>query len=367
MYKSDLNLLCCPATGEPLEISSIDQQDADSEILEGELRSAATGQRYPIRNGIPRFADSDYNPTWDYKWTQIDAGEALNYWIMDKSDPAHAINDLFDRNAYGGAAFRHATNRVVLDIGCGIGQYSVRLAQEYGPRKVVSMDLTRGVDIFRGLVLERFPELRGKILFVQGSVFALPFPPNTFDYVFSLGVLMHTGNTLQAIRNACGVLKAGGQLNIWVYASTVVASEVKEKGRRVASWTRSMAEVLHLKFFWLGKKILRLVPHRVRLGFIRLVSSRPWYAINRTPVLGQVLNFFIGTSKHPDRSYRYINNYDSWINTWDDTWSEHEIFPVLREQEIAVQGVCEWRVGFWGVKDPGFYRPAVDGEEPGRK
>ena len=59
---------------------------------------------------------------------------------------------------------------------------------------------------------------------------------------------------------------------------------------------------------------------------------------------------------HPDRDYRFINNYDGWCNTWADTWSEHEIFPVLQEQNIVIKGISQWRTGIWGVKLKDFYK-----------
>ncbi|GMQ78722.1 MAG: hypothetical protein BMS9Abin02_1255 [Anaerolineae bacterium] len=356
MYAEDVELLSCPVTGEALEISSITQKDDDADIVEGELRSVGTGNAYEIRNGIPRLANnSNYNPTWDYKWTIIDAGRGLNYRMIDEADPAYRINDLFDSNGHGGAAFRHATGRIALDIGCGVGQYTIRLLKEYSPKKVVSMDLTRGVDIFRQIILERYPDYKKKILLVQGNVFELPFREQTFDYVFSLGVLMHTGDTLGAIKNACSVLRDGGHLNIWVYASSVIPSEACEKGRHDTVWFRPFLEVLHKRFFWLGRHALRNLPHGMAVFLMRVISSDTWYLLTRLPLAGKLINFVVGTCQHPDRDYRYINNYDAWVNTWDDTWSEHEIFPILREQKIVVQQICPWRVGFWGVKQPGFY------------
>ena len=174
----------------------------DGEILEGELASGGGGHTYPITNGIPRFVErSSYNESWDYKWTAIDRGRGLNYRIADKNDPAYELHDIFDRNSHGGRAWDHARDKMVLDIGCGVGQYSWRLMNEYAPAKVVSVDLTRGIDIFRKIMHERFPHLKKKFLLVQGNVFTLPFAPESFDYVFSLGVVMHTGDTRKSLHS----------------------------------------------------------------------------------------------------------------------------------------------------------------------
>ncbi len=45
----------------------------------------------------------------------------------------------------------------------------------------------------------------------------LPFPDNTFDVVYSYGVLHHSPNTAKCLREACRVLKPGGQARIMVY------------------------------------------------------------------------------------------------------------------------------------------------------
>lgn len=358
MFADDVKYLCCPLTRESLEISRISLKDRDGEILEGELASKISGNKYRISNGIPRFLeDSQYNETWDYKWTAIDQGQGLNYRITDKNDPAYEIHDIFDRNNHGGQAYQYATGRLVLDLGCGIGQYTWRLLQEFAPAKVISMDLTRGVDIFRQIMLERFPELKTKILMVQGNVFAMPFKDETFDYVFSLGVLMHTGNTREAIRQAARVLKYHGQLNIWIYAPDVVHYDVREVGRdKVFTMFSFIPHQLQYAIVMGQINFFRRVPHWVAVSIIKLFSSDAWYRICNIRYLRYFAQKIFGTVMHPDRDYRFINNYDGWCNTWADTWSEHEIFPVLQEQNIVIKGISQWRTGIWGVKLKDFYK-----------
>lgn len=357
MYEEDLGLLCCPESFEPLEIAEIATREVDGEIIEGCLLSRLSGHRYPIQNGIPRFVqDHTYNRTWDFKWSVIDGGKGLNYKIIDKADRAYLIHDLFDRNSHQGKAYEHVRQGVVLDIGCGVGQYSCRLATEFQPYKVVSMDLTGGVDVFRKIMLERFPQLKRTILMVQASVFAMPFRDQAFDYVFSLGVLMHTGDTLGAIRQATRVLKFGGEINIWIYAAMIVHNGQTEAGigRRLDIWNCLPQFVLQTKN-QLQIKIFRLLPHWLSYAIIRAFSSDLWYWVCRIPLIRYPAMFLFGTVSHPDRDYRLINNYDGWINTWSTNWGESEIFPVLRESRIAVKGISDWRVGIWGVKLKDFY------------
>lgn len=358
MYAEDVSLLVCPKTREPLSLGRVDQRDEDGEILAGELVNPVTGQCYPIVSGIPRFvSDREYNKSWDFKWTQIDRGRGLNYRIVDQEDPAYRIHDIFDRNNHGGQAFCHAHGGVALDIGCGVGQYSWRLLKEYQPAKMVSLDLTGGVDMFRKIMLERFPEFKKRLLLVQASVFEMPFRDETFDYVFSLGVLMHTGNTREAIRQATRVVKEKGQVNLWVYCPFTVHIDVGEAGRKVPFTL--MTVLPHLFYtLWVMFQInlFRHLPHRLVLTLLKLGSSEIWYRLCRLPVVGYLFRLIFGTVMHPDRDYRFINNYDGWCNRWADTWSEQELFPVFRDADIVIKGMSDWPTGIWGEKIKGVYR-----------
>lgn len=358
MYSEDLHLLCCPASHAALVISRVDETAPDGEILRGELRADGPGHTYPIENGIPRFvANTGYNRSWDYKWTRIDQGRGLNYRILDKQDPAYRIHDIFDRNAHGGMAFEHARARLALDIGCGVGQYTIKLLKEIGPSKVVSMDLTGGVDLFRAILFERFPEYRRRVLLVQASVFDMPFCDESFDYVFSLGVLMHTGDTRQAIAQAARVVKDRGQMNIWVYCPLSIHLDVNETGRKVPMtlW-RALPYWFMYAWAMLQIRLFRHLPHATVVAILKGFSSEPWYRLCRLPVLGLVFRAIFGTVMHPDRDYRYINNYDGWCNNWADTWSENELFPTLREEDIVIRGISDWPTGIWGEKIKDFYR-----------
>ncbi len=226
---------------------------------------------------------------------------------------------------------------------------------DYQPAKIVALDLTRGVDVFRKIMLERFPEYKPRILMVQASVFQMPFAEETFDYVFSLGVLMHTGNTMQAIRHACKAAKYGAQVNFWVYPSEAIPYEAAESGRKVKSPLEYLVTLLTFSSVWLWLRAFRLLPHEVSVTVVRFFSSDFWYKLNRVPILKWLTKIFFMTVDDPDFDYRFINNYDGYVNSWCDTWNEHEIFPALRESDIVVQGFSEWRLGVWGVKQKGFY------------
>jgi SAM-dependent methyltransferase len=355
MYESDIPLLVCPLTFEHLRLVDVMTRDEDGEVIDATLEAVGSGHRYPVRNGIPRFADASANATWEYKWTEIDRGQGLNYRIIDRDDPAYEIHDLFDRNGHGGRAHAKARGGVALDVGCGIGQYSIRLAEEYPPRKLVALDLTGGVDIFRAILLERYPQHRERILIVQASIFEPPFRPKTFDLVMSLGVLMHTGDTLRAIERAGRLVRSGGDLNIWIYASEPVAYEAREVGRTgVRMPLRFIPPQVYYSVIWAWIRVFRALPHRVVVAIVRAFSSETWYRLSLRKWVGRPARTLFPSVLHPDQAYRYINNYDGYVNGFSDTWSEHEVLPLLRRLGFQMQGLADHRLGIWSERSLPF-------------
>jgi ubiquinone/menaquinone biosynthesis C-methylase UbiE len=100
----------------------------------------------------------------------------------------------------------------ILDVGCGQGidlcEYSLAGA------KVTGIDLTpRHVELARRHLQEL--ELEGTV--VEGDGEDLPFGKETFDRVSSNGVLHHTPDMPQALREIYRVLRPGGRATIIVY------------------------------------------------------------------------------------------------------------------------------------------------------
>ncbi|WP_337996700.1 class I SAM-dependent methyltransferase [Oleispirillum naphthae] len=366
MYEIDIDLLSCPETMEELRILSVEQRADDGEIIEGTI--GTDSRTYRITNGIPRFVgDTEYNKSWDFKWTHFDKGVGYNYRIIDRNDKAYAIHDIYDRNSHEGKAFRHMKGRLVLDVGCGIGQYAVKSLIESGARKIVALDLTHGVDIFRKIVLERYGDHAKDILIVQGNVFSMPFREEKFDYVYSLGVLMHTGNTLRALNEVCKRVKPFGEINVWIYCSEPCAYDAVEDGRgNVLSLANfhKFKNKLRFAMFWIH--LFRKISHEKTLKIIKFFTSDYIFNLSRKRGFRWISSLFPSVD-YDEYGYRLINHYDGYVNNWCDTWSEHEIFPTLQANSIAVLGISTWRLGVWGRKVPNFYTAADSPHGPAER
>ena len=110
------------------------------------------------------------------------------------------------------ADFDSAKGKRVLEIGCGIGTDGVQFAR-------AGANYT-GVDLTTAAVelAEKNFELRGLAgSFETADAERLPFPDDSFDVVYSHGVLHHTPDTIKAISEVHRVLRPGGKAIVMLY------------------------------------------------------------------------------------------------------------------------------------------------------
>lgn len=110
------------------------------------------------------------------------------------------------------AGFNQSKNLSVLEIGCGLGTDGAQFAK--AGADYTGIDLTQAaVDLAR----RRFElfNLPGKFRVADAE--SLDFPDNSFDLVYSHGVLHHTPDTAGAIREVHRVLRPGGRAAVMLY------------------------------------------------------------------------------------------------------------------------------------------------------
>jgi ubiquinone/menaquinone biosynthesis C-methylase UbiE len=115
------------------------------------------------------------------------------------------------------AKFGTYAGKRVLEIGCGMGTDGSQFAE--GGADYVGVDLTEAA---ARLARENLA-LRG----VPGETMAanaehLPFPDESFDHVYSFGVIHHTENPDAVIAEIRRVLKPGGTLTVMLYNRTSI-------------------------------------------------------------------------------------------------------------------------------------------------
>lgn len=106
-------------------------------------------------------------------------------------------------------AFR---GKKLLEIGCGLGTDLLQFAR--GGALVTGVDLTpKSIE----LVLKRFAMEGLPVDARVADAERLPFADETFDVVYSFGVLHHTPDTSKAVSEVHRVLKPGGRIIVMLY------------------------------------------------------------------------------------------------------------------------------------------------------
>ncbi|HEX6957989.1 MAG TPA: class I SAM-dependent methyltransferase [Ferrovibrio sp.] len=164
----------------------------------------ADGRNIPIVNGVPRFVASDhYAASFSFQWT---------LYRTTQHDEGHQTDfSQKDFELKFGLTQADVAGRLFLDAGCGTGRLSEILAG-WGAY-VVSVDLSASVDVAHA-------HLAGadRVAVFQADIGALPFRPESFDFVISSGVLHHTPDTRAYAAKLVPLVKPGGEFAIWVYS-----------------------------------------------------------------------------------------------------------------------------------------------------
>ncbi|MCC5976071.1 MAG: methyltransferase domain-containing protein [Rubellimicrobium sp.] len=106
------------------------------------------------------------------------------------------------------------TGKSVLDIGCGAGGIDIALVSAHGAGYVVGIDVEDTViDHARGRIAAA--GLTDRIGLVKVAPGPLPFPPGTFDVVFSKDSIVHIAEKHALMAEVSRVLRPGG----WFLAS----------------------------------------------------------------------------------------------------------------------------------------------------
>jgi SAM-dependent methyltransferase len=124
-------------------------------------------------------------------------------WIQDTEPYAFEI---VDRNQW--------MDKRVLDVGCGQGtllNYLPRLGAT-----VFGLDLSP-VSLYRAAAGAEELGHSDRVYLTAGNAEGLPFSDDCFDAVLSFGVLHHTENTTEGVREIWRVLKPGGLALVMLY------------------------------------------------------------------------------------------------------------------------------------------------------
>jgi SAM-dependent methyltransferase len=156
--------------------------------------------------------------------------------------------------------------RLGLDAGCGFGRH-IYQAASYGA-EMVGMDLSRAIDASYQNT-KQFPNVH----LVQGDIYAPPFAPKTFDFVYSVGVLHHLPDPERGVRSLVPLVKPNGSLFVWLYS----------KSRRFSNFVLECARAVTTRLPHPLVKAISLVGAVIDSAFVL-----PYRALASVPGLGAI-------------------------------------------------------------------------------
>jgi len=139
------------------------------------------------------------------------------------------------------ARFEEGAGKDVLEIGVGMGADHLEWAKS-GPRRLAGVDLTpRAVAWTR----QRLTACGFAAEVQEADAEHLPFPDESFDILYSWGVLHHSPDTERAFREAYRVLRSGGRLRAMIYHRPSVVGLLlwARYGLAVGRPTRSLSDI----------------------------------------------------------------------------------------------------------------------------
>jgi len=296
--------------------SKLDSDQAGGYVCPGCKRA------YPNVLGIARFVDAQhYAASFGFQWhryqkTQLDHDEVRESESHFLAKTALRPEDL--------------KGKLVLDVGCGMGRFA-EVATRWGAR-VVGVDLSAAAEVAAKNLADR------DFVAFQADVFALPFALESFDIIYSIGVLHHTPDCEAAVKTLDKYLKPGGLLVVWLYSGYNKWYRFSDFLRR---YTHKMKpETLHgilkvaVPFFYNLEQGLKRVP---------LVGR---------PVAGLVHHVFpVNRQKNPE--VRMLDTFDWYSPTYQSKHTYEQVF-----KWYAAMGMEDMRVGDTSI--------AVLGRKPGK-
>lgn len=128
---------------------------------------------------------------------------------------------------------RGVRGRSILEVGCGRGGTLLELARRGA--NVVGLDYSEeALAVCRAL--QSRDGIQGCSTFVNGDARELPFPPEQFDFVFSVGLIEHFQNPGAILAEQYRVLRRGGFLLVQVPQKYSLYTALKKVLIRAGKW-----------------------------------------------------------------------------------------------------------------------------------
>lgn len=231
MRKRLLNFINCPVCKKDLSIKVF--KEDNGEVKQG-LLFCSCGQSFPIIENIPRILVGDLRmsiyeqfPDFFKKYKDFLPKEKLNKKIKDNNLKKKTSKSFgyqwqkfptvlkeWEKNFKFYfeplKSFDLLKDKTILDAGCGNGRHSYYVAKF--AKEIIAFDLSQSVDV--ALYNNRN---HSNVHFIQADIYNLPFRENSFDFIFSIGVLHYLPTPEQGFKKLMKLLKSQAGILVYVY------------------------------------------------------------------------------------------------------------------------------------------------------
>jgi SAM-dependent methyltransferase/uncharacterized protein YbaR (Trm112 family) len=202
-----MEMIRCPACREKLQF-------VDSPDDEGRYYCTSCGEDFPIVEGIPCLVLSPLRKSlasnvtgaesivlktalsFGYEWNRFP--EMYDEWQQSFLNYMQPHPPEFFRG------------KKALDAGCGSGRFAYYAAR-YGA-DVIALDLSSAINVAR-----RNTRGLSNVQVVQADLHKPPFEYESFDFIYSIGVLHHLPDPEATFQTLLRYLKPGGEIQIYLY------------------------------------------------------------------------------------------------------------------------------------------------------
>ncbi len=321
MKKNLMKILVCPEDKGNLDLEII--EGSEKEIREGILTCEECRKQYKIVHGVPRFVSSDnYVGNFGYQWNMHRLTQ------LDDSNSKISENTLKTKTSL---ASEDVKDKLLLDAGCGMGRFSDVVSRWGG--EVVGVDLSTAVDAaYQNL------GQRDNVNIIQANIYALPFKEETFDIIFSIGVLMTTPDCKKAFMQLPKLLKQNGKVVIWIYSKHAYSG-------------------IDSKVRFLYRKVTKNLPFRI-LYFICHIMVIISTVIKRG-ALGRLFHYLLpgiiyhaipNTSSQKKYKWRVLDTFDFYSPKYVSTHSYPEVYSWFRESQLGNIDLINYDLSISGVR-----------------
>lgn len=215
MRESFVEELRCPHDGAEVRLVETEAREAD-EIVTGTLSCGECQSRFRIEYGVPgmlrELVLGERVSHFGNQWNWYLSGKFEN---PDEStygeDREFILNDFWEMTGLTPETLR---GKRILDVGSGSSKIAFHLTRVFRdvPFEIVCLEVTNAVYGARKRISDpRAPHLRA-------SAFYPGLRPESFDIVYSAGVLHHTPDPKRAFDAIVPLARPGGLISTWMYS-----------------------------------------------------------------------------------------------------------------------------------------------------